>query len=46
MLLGIAQIIGFIGLIELGFGYQEENIASECKSRFVVIFIIIITDTF
>eukprot|EP01039_Chlorochromonas_danica_P000233 gene233-251_t len=27
------QIIGFIGLLELGFGYQEKNIADECKAR-------------
>lgn len=32
-LAGIAQIIGFIGLLELGFGYQEKNIEDECNMR-------------
>eukprot|EP00596_Hydrurales_sp_CCMP1899_P007476 CAMPEP_0119045260 /NCGR_PEP_ID=MMETSP1177-20130426/38590_1 /TAXON_ID=2985 /ORGANISM="Ochromonas sp, Strain CCMP1899" /LENGTH=183 /DNA_ID=CAMNT_0007016757 /DNA_START=162 /DNA_END=713 /DNA_ORIENTATION=+ len=30
---GVAQIIGFIGLLEFGFEYQEKNIASECVQR-------------
>lgn len=30
---GLLQIFGFIGLLELGFGYQEQNIADECKAR-------------
>mmetsp|Transcript_2793 Transcript_2793/g.3881 ORF Transcript_2793/g.3881 Transcript_2793/m.3881 type:complete len:203 (+) Transcript_2793:48-656(+) len=30
---GIFQIIAFIGLLELGFEYQEKNIADECKLR-------------
>jgi len=28
---GIAQIIGFIGLLELGYGYQAKNIEEYCK---------------
>jgi len=32
-LAGTFQIIGFIGLLELGYGYQEKNIADECKLR-------------
>ena len=32
-LAGTFQLIGFIGLLELGFGYQEKNIADECKLR-------------
>lgn len=30
---GVWQIIGFIGLIEAGFGYQEKSIADECTAR-------------
>ena len=32
-LAGTFQIIAFIGLLELGFGYQEKNIAEEGKLR-------------
>ena len=30
---GLWQIVGFVGLLEYGFGYQEENIKNECVSR-------------
>lgn len=30
---GIAQLILFIGVLEAGFGYQEQNIADECQMR-------------
>jgi hypothetical protein len=35
---GIAQIIAFIGLLELGYGYQEKSIEEECKNRLVNLF--------
>lgn len=30
---GVAQIIGFIGLLEFGFEYQQKNIEAECVQR-------------
>lgn len=30
---GLAQIIGFIGLLEFGFEYQQKNIETECVQR-------------
>jgi hypothetical protein len=30
---GVAQILLFIGLLEIGYGYQEKNIVNECKFR-------------
>lgn len=32
---GLWQIIAFVGLIELGFGYQEENIKESCTKGLV-----------
>ena len=34
---GIAQIVLFVGLLEFGYGYQEEAIAAECKYRYLVL---------
>lgn len=30
---GVAQILLFIGLLEIGYGYQEKNIVEDCKFR-------------